>query len=205
MELVDKILNNKDKIQNFLDNLNCDNDKWFVFREWDLENPTLRNFSSKMSHFLMEKNSKKHRLRFLWIKFSEDMCYSHLIYKKSTVDDFMLEGKKYNKIENGYLKNNISIDPSLIDLFSDKRIYGVHYIEAFNGTPKHKDPWKYKNKYNNIIFYSNVPDNIELKIKGKKVDITSPMKTNFGYENHEYYFECKYSPLKVLHIDYEFP
>lgn len=203
MSIINSILDNKEKIQCFLDELNCDKDKWFVFREYCLENPTLRNFSSKMSYFLMNKNSKKHRIRYLFLKFTHDLEFSHWAYKKSTINDFKIEYDKYKKVDNGYLRFDLFEKYELIDLFSDPKIYGVHYLEAFHGTPPHKDPWKYSNDYKNVIFYSNTPKDIQLKVKGKKVSFESPMITNFGNERHGYEFETINSPLRVLHIDCE--
>ena len=48
MLIIDKILKNKDKIQLFLNKLNCDNEKWFVYNCDTGENPTLRKFSHRM-------------------------------------------------------------------------------------------------------------------------------------------------------------
>ena len=42
--IVDKIIDNKNKIQNFLDTLNCDDDKWFVFNCSTGDNPTPGSF-----------------------------------------------------------------------------------------------------------------------------------------------------------------
>ena len=55
--IVDKIIENKDRVQNFLDNLNCDADKWFVFNCATGDNPTLRKFSHKMSYRIMNNNT----------------------------------------------------------------------------------------------------------------------------------------------------
>ena len=58
MSVDNKLLENKDSIQNFLNNLNCDSEKWFVFNTADGRNPTLRNFSNRMSYRIMNNNTE---------------------------------------------------------------------------------------------------------------------------------------------------
>ena len=48
--IVDKIIENKNKIQNFLDNLNCDADKWFVFNCATGDNPTPVSYTHLRAH-----------------------------------------------------------------------------------------------------------------------------------------------------------
>ena len=88
-------------------------------------------------------------------------------------------------------------------VFSDDRIYTVHYIEALGPVAPHRDPWTYDKDYRNIIFYDNIPTDAILKIGGKEVPINSPQLTNFGNEEHTYQFSTRPFPLKILHIDYE--
>jgi hypothetical protein len=205
MSIVEKILGKEENIQQFLNDLNCDKDKWFVFNQKTLENPTLRNFSSKMSFYIMNENTEMFRSRYLFLKFVNDIEVSHWIYGKTKVKDFKIEYEKYQEVENGYIRKNLFEKYDLLDLFSDQRIYNIHYIEALGGVDPHKDPWRYNKNYKNIIFYSNLPEEIKLFVKNKEVAIESPMLTNFGNEKHGYQFSLQPTPLKILHIDYEFP
>ena len=61
----------------------------------------------------------------------EDMIVSQYQYSGSQMSKFnqmALELDKYEKVENGYLRTDILGDVS--EVFSDKRIYAIHYIEA---------------------------------------------------------------------------
>ena len=63
--------------------------------------------------------------------FMEDMIVSQYQYSGSQIikfDQMALELDKYEKVENGYLRTDILGDIS--EVFSDKRIYTIHYIEA---------------------------------------------------------------------------
>ena len=46
MLIKDKILENKDKIQNFLDNLNCDNERWLMYNCERNEKSCDKNYSN---------------------------------------------------------------------------------------------------------------------------------------------------------------
>ena len=81
--IADKIIDNKNKIQNFLDSLNCDDDKWFVFNCSTGDNPTLRKFSHRMSYRIMNSNTETFKCRFLYLKIKKDMIIKKLTkYKK---------------------------------------------------------------------------------------------------------------------------
>ena len=54
MFIRDKILENKDKIQNFLNNLNCDDERWLMYNCERNENPVMRNYSNEMSYKIMK-------------------------------------------------------------------------------------------------------------------------------------------------------
>ena len=75
-----------------------------------------------------------------------------------------IEKDKYDDIGNGYLRKDLFGE--LDDLFSNDKIYTVHYIEALGGVDPHRDPWIYDSKYKNIIFYDNLPEDAKLKING---------------------------------------
>ena len=57
MLIRDKILENKDKIQNFLNNLNCDDERWLMYNCERNENPVIRNYSNEMSYKIMKRNT----------------------------------------------------------------------------------------------------------------------------------------------------
>ena len=140
----------------------------------------------------------------VYLKAMEDMIVSQYQYSGSQIikfDQMALELDKYEKVENGYLRTDILGDVS--EVFSDKRIYTIHYIEALGPVDPHTDPWSYDRDYCNVIFYDNIPDDVILKIKGEEIPIQSPQFTNFGNELHTYEFEERLFPLKILHIDHE--
>ena len=199
--IVDKIIENKDKVQNFLDNLNCDDDKWFVYNCATGDNPTLRKFSHRMSYRIMNNNTEMFKCRFLYLKVKKDMRVTCEHYDAIEVDGMDIEIDKYDDIGSGYVRSDIFGE--LTKLFSDDRIYTVHYIEALGPVDPHRDPWTYNKDYKNIIFYDNIPEDAILKIGGKEVPINSPQSTNFGNEEHTYQFSTRPFPLKILHIDYE--
>ena len=122
-------------------------------------------------------------------------------YDSIKVNDMDIDKPKYNDIDNEYIRSDIF--GKLTELFSDDRIYTVHYIEALGGVEPHRDPWIYNRKYKNFIFYDNIPEDATLKIEGEEVKINSPQQTNFGNDIHTYQFKTRDLPLKILHIDYE--
>ena len=201
MSIVDKLLENKDSIQNFLNNLNCDTDKWFVFNCSTGDNPTLRKFSHRMSYRIMNTNTEMFKCRFLYLKVKRDMKVVCEHYDSIKVNNMDLEIDKYDEVENGYLRTDVFNE--LSDLFADERIYTVHYIEALGPVDPHTDPWVYDKGYKNIIFYDNIPEDAILRIKGKEIPIQSSQLTNFGNEEHTYQFNTRPFPFKILHIDYE--
>ena len=201
MSILKKIIDNKDKIQLFLENLNCDTDKWFVYNCATGDNPTLRKFSHRMSYRIMNNNSEMFKCRFLYLKVKKDMQVTCEHYETIKVRDMDIERDKFLDLDNGYLRNNMFDD--LEDLFTDDRVYTVHYIEALGGVDPHRDPWIYNKNYENVIFYDNLPDKIKLTINGDETPIQFPQFTNFGNETHSYKFETRSTPLKILHIDYE--
>ena len=201
MSILKNIIDNKNKIQLFLENLNCDLDKWFVYNCATGDNPTLRKFSHKMSYRIMNSNTKTFKSRFLYLKIKKDMVVTCEHYDAIKVDNMDIEKDKYDDIGNGYLRKDLFGE--LDDLFSNDKIYTVHYIEALGGVDPHRDPWIYDSKYKNIIFYDNLPEDAKLKINGDDILINSPQNTNFGNDIHSYQFKTRPFPLKILHIDYE--
>ena len=201
MSILKNIIDNKNKIQLFLENLNCDLDKWFVYNCATGDNPTLRKFSHKMSYRIMNSNTETFKSRFLYLKIKKDMVVTCEHYDAIKVDNMDIEKDKYDDIGNGYLRKDLFGE--LGDLFSNDKIYTVHYIEALGGVDPHRDPWIYDSKYKNIIFYDNLPEDVKLKINGDDISIDSPQNTNFGNDIHSYQFKTRPFPLKILHIDYE--
>tara|TARA_B100000212_G_C27356153_1_gene525989 strand:- start:93 stop:704 length:612 start_codon:yes stop_codon:yes gene_type:complete len=200
MSILKKIIDNKNKIQLFLENLNCDLDNWFVYNCATGDNPTLRKFSHKMSYRIMNNNTETFKSRFLYLKIKKDMVVTCEHYDAIKVDNMDIEKDKYDDIGDGYLRKDLFGE--LGDLFSNDKIYTVHYIEALGGVDPHRDPWIYDSKYKNIIFYDNLPEDAKLKINGDDISIDSPQNTNFGNDIHSYQFKTRPFPLKILHIDY---
>ena len=204
MLIQDKIIQNKDKIQSFLNNLNCDDEKWFMYNCERNENPVLRNYTNELSYRIMKRNTWRFRSRMVYLKVMEDMYVSQYQYSGPQIikfDQMALELDKYEKVDGGYLRTDILGDVS--DIFADKRVYTIHYIEALGPVDPHTDPWRYDKNYRNVIFYDKIPDDVCLKILGEEVKVQSPQLTNFGNEIHTYEFEERPFPLKILHIDHE--
>tara|TARA_B100001113_G_scaffold344925_1_gene333904 strand:+ start:474 stop:1103 length:630 start_codon:yes stop_codon:yes gene_type:complete len=204
MLIQDKIIQNKDKIQSFLNNLNCDDEKWFMYNCERNENPVVRNYSNQLSYRIMKRNTWRFRSRMVYLKVMEDMYVSQYQYSGPQIikfDQMALELDKYEKVDGGYLRTDILGDVS--DIFADKRVYTIHYIEALGPVDPHTDPWRYDKNYRNVIFYDKIPDDVCLKILGEEVKVQSPQLTNFGNEIHTYEFEERPFPLKILHIDHE--
>ena len=199
--IVNYIIKNKDKVQNFLDNLNCDNEKWFVFNCATGDNPTLRKFSHRMSYYIMNNNTETFKSRFLYLKVNKNMQVGCEHYKNVKVNEMDIDSSKYEDIGSGLIRTDIFGE--LSELFSDEKIYSVHYIEALGGVDPHRDPWNYDSDYKNIIFYDNLPEDAKLEINGDNILINSPQQTNFGNDIHSYQFKTRPFPLKILHIDYE--
>jgi len=199
--IVNYIIKNKDKVQNFLDNLNCDNEKWFVFNCATGDNPTLRKFSHRMSYYIMNNNTETFKSRFLYLKVNKNMQVGCEHYKNVKVNEMDIDSSKYEDIGSGLIRSDILGE--LSELFSDEKIYSVHYIEALGGVDPHRDPWSYDSDYKNIIFYDNIPEDAKLEINGDNILINSPQQTNFGNDIHSYQFKTRPFPLKILHIDYE--
>ena len=199
--IVNELLKNKHKVQNFLNNLNCDDDKWFVYNCDTGDNPTLRKFSHRMSYRIMNNNTEMFKCRFLYLKVKKDMRVTCEHYDEIEVDDMDIEIDKYDDIGDGFIRKNLFGE--LTELFSDDRIYTVHYIEALGGVDPHRDPWIYDSNYRNIIFYDNLPEDAILTINEDNIPIKSPQHTNFGIDTHSYQFKTRKFPLKILHIDYE--
>ena len=199
--IVNELLKNKHKVQNFLNNLNCDGDKWFVYNCDTGDNPTLRKFSHRMSYRIMNNNTEMFKCRFLYLKVKKDMRVTCEHYDEIEVDDMDIEIDKYDDIGDGFIRKNLFGE--LTELFSDDRIYTVHYIEALGGVDPHRDPWIYDSNYRNILFYDKLPEDAILTINENNIPIKSPQHTNFGIDTHSYQFKTRKFPLKILHIDYE--
>ena len=172
MSVLKKIIDNKNKIQLFLENLNCDKNKWFVYNCATGDNPTLRKFSHRMSYRIMNNNTEMFKCRFLYLKVKKDMQVTCEHYKTIKVKDMDIDRDKFIDLDNGYLMKDMFNE--LEDLFADDRVYTIHYIEALGGVDPHRDPWIYNKNYKNVIFYDNLPDKIKLTINGDEKPIQSP-------------------------------
>ena len=124
MIFINELLKNKHKVQNFLNNLNCDGDKWFVYNCDTGDNPTLRKFSHRMSYRIMNNNTEMFKCRFLYLKVKKDMRVTCEHYDEIEVDDMDIEIDKYDDIGDGFIRKNLFGE--LTELFSDDRIYTVH-------------------------------------------------------------------------------
>ena len=91
MSILKNIIDNKNKIQLFLENLNCDLDKWFVYNCATGDNPTLRKFSHKMSYRIMNSNTETFKSRFLYLKIKKDMVVTCEHYDAIKVDSMDIE------------------------------------------------------------------------------------------------------------------
>ena len=149
----------------------------------------------------MNNNTEMFKCRFLYLKVKKDMRVTCEHYDEIEVDDMDIEIDKYDDIGDGFIRKNLFGE--LTELFSDDRIYTVHYIEALGGVDPHRDPWIYDSNYRNIIFYDNLPEDATLTINENNIPIKSPQHTNFGIDTHSYQFKTRKFPLKILHIDYE--
>ena len=154
-----------------------------------------------MSYRIMNNNTEMFKCRFLYLKVKKDMRVTCEHYDEIEVDDMDIEIDKYDDIGDGFIRKNLFGE--LTELFSDDRIYTVHYIEALGGVDPHRDPWIYDSNYRNIIFYDNLPQDAKLTINENNIPIKSPQHTNFGIDTHSYQFKTRKFPLKILHIDYE--
>ena len=110
----------------------------------------------------MNNNTEMFKCRFLYLKVKKDMRVTCEHYDEIEVDDMDIEIDKYDDIGDGFIRKNLFGE--LTELFSDDRIYTVHYIEALGGVDPHRDPWIYDSNYRNIIFYDNLPEDAILTI-----------------------------------------
>ena len=101
MSVLKKIIDNKNKIQLFLENLNCDNNKWFVYNCATGDNPTLRKFSHRMSYRIMNNNTEMFKCRFLYLKVKKDMQVTCEHYKTIKVKDMDIDRDKFIDLDNG--------------------------------------------------------------------------------------------------------
>jgi len=125
------------------------------------------------------------------------------------IDDMDLEHDKYTKIDSDLIMKEKLEQYGLFDLFCDKRIFTVHYLEAISGVDPHIDPWEYdhcKRDYRNVIFYGegSTPDDFTLLINGEPAEITSPMRVDYANDVHTYQFVDRPENLiRLLHIDHK--
>ena len=212
MKIIDKILAEKDKIQSFVNDVNCNDDKWFMYDTLINKNPVVKNWSTKMSYKVMARNIAKFSSRFIYLKVAEDMWLGDPKYRglmDARIDDMDLENEKYAKVNGGIIMKEKLEEYGLVELFSDERIFTVHYLEAISGVDPHIDPWEYDHcgrNYRNMLFYDpkSLPDDFTLIINGKNTEITSPMLTNYANDTHTYQFVDQPDNLiRLVHIDYE--
>ena len=211
MLIKDKILEHKDAIQSMVNEIDCDDDKWFMYDVITNKNPVVKAWSTKMSYKVMARNVGNFKSRFIYLKVADDMFVGDPKYRglmDARVPDMDLEYEKYEKIDGGYLMIDKLKKFGLVDLFLDKRIFTVHYLEAISGVDPHTDPWEYDHcgrNYRNILFYDpkSLPDDFTLLINGENTKITSPMCVNYANDTHTYQFLDRPDNLiRLLHIDY---
>ena len=211
MLIKDKILKHKDAIQSMVNEIDCDDDKWFMYDVITNKNPVVKGWSTKMSYKVMARNVGNFKSRFIYLKVADDMFVGDPKYRglmDARVPDMDLEYEKYEKIDGGYLMIDKLKKFGLVDLFLDKRIFTVHYLEAISGVDPHTDPWEYDScgrNYRNILFYDpkSLPDDFTLIINGVNTEITSPMCVNYANDTHTYQFQDRPDNLiRLLHIDY---
>ena len=159
MHIKDKILKHKDAIQSMVNEIDCDDHKWFLYDVITNKNPVVKGWSTKMSYKVMARNVGNFKSRFIYLKVADDMFVGDPKYRglmDARVPDMDLENEKYEKIDGGYLMIDKLKKFDLVDLFLDKRIITVHYLEAISGVDPHTDPWEYDScgrNYRNILFY----------------------------------------------------
>ena len=211
MLIKDKILEHKDAIQSMVNEIDCNDHKWFLYDVITNKNPVVKGWSTKMSDKVMARNVGNFKSRFIYLKVADDMFVGDPKYRglmDARVPDMDLEYEKYEKIDGGYLMVDKIKKFGLVDLFLDKRIFTVHYLEAISGVDPHTDPWEYDScgrNYRNILFYDpkSLPDDFTLIINGVNTEITSPMCVNYANDTHTYQFQDRPDNLiRLLHIDY---
>ena len=211
MLIKDKILEHKDAIQSMVNEIDCNDHKWFLYDVITNKNPVVKGWSTKMSDKVMARNVGNFKSRFIYLKVADDMFVGDPKYRglmDARVPDMDLEHEKYEKIDGGYLMVDKIKKFGLVDLFLDKRIFTVHYLEAISGVDPHTDPWEYDScgrNYRNILFYDpkSLPDDFTLIINGVNTEITSPMCVNYANDTHTYQFQDRPDNLiRLLHIDY---
>ena len=212
MSIVDKILENKDKLQTLVNEIDCNDDKWFLYDRVLNKNPVVKSWTTKMSYRVMARNVGNFKSRFLYLKVKDDMFVGDPRYRglmDARIDDMDLEHDKYTKIDSGIIMKEKLEEYGLVDLFSDERIYSVHYLEAISGVDPHVDPWEYdhcQRDYRNVIFYGegSTPDDFTLLINDEPAEITSPMRVNYANDVHTYQFVDRPENLiRLLHIDHK--
>ena len=211
MHIKDKILEHKDAIQSMVNEIDCNDHKWFLYDVFTNKNPVVKGWSTKMSDKVMARNVGNFKSRFIYLKVADDMFVGDPKYRglmDARVPDMDLEHEKYEKIDGCYLMVDKLKKYGLVDLFLDKRIFTVHYLEAISGVDPHTDPWEYDScgrNYRNILFYDpkSLPDDFTLIINGVNTEITSPMCVNYANDTHTYQFQDRPDNLiRLLHIDY---
>ena len=211
MNICDKLLENKDAIQSIVNEIDCSNDKWFMYNHLRNENPVLRNYSTGMTSWIMEKGPQTFRSRFIFLKIMEDMIFQDDRYEQNIIkfNNMKLEMDKYTKVDGGYIRKEVFEERGLLELFSDRRVFSTQYLEATSGVDPHIDPWYYGNcgrDYRNMLLYGegSTPDDFTLLLNGEPADITSPMQTNYANDTHTYQFDDTPDiPLRLLHIDHK--
>ena len=84
MSIVDNLLENKDAIQSIVNEIDCSNDKWFMYNHLRNENPILRNYSIGMTSRIMEKGPETFRSRFIFLD-GEIYKSRWWLYKKGNI------------------------------------------------------------------------------------------------------------------------
>ena len=59
MHIKDKILEHKDAIQSMVNEIDCNDHKWFLYDVFTNKNPVVKGWSTKMSYKVMNRNVGK--------------------------------------------------------------------------------------------------------------------------------------------------
>ena len=94
MKIVDRILENKDAIQSLVNEIDCNDNKWFLYDRVTNRNPVMNGWSTKMSYKVMARNVGNFKSRFIYLKVADDMFLSDPNYRgklEAKVEDMDLE------------------------------------------------------------------------------------------------------------------
>ena len=136
MPIVDKILENKDKLQTLVNEIDCNDEKWFLYDRVINKNPVVKNWSTKMSYKVMSRNIATFRSRFIYLKVAEDMWLGDPKYRglmDARIDDMDLEHEKYAKVNGGIIMKEKLKNCYPIKIFHlrNRRIYLQYFFLCF--------------------------------------------------------------------------